>query len=221
MAHPQLNWCTPMEKGLGVTPDISPFLQFEWYEPVLFLNNNDGFPSTKERKGYWCGPTVNVGDAMTYWILTDDTKQLIARSNVHSALTPDVSASNVSINFRDVFSNDFEGSPPKAFVTSAAESTVSSASTNDDDNLTAKPTLTSLTDLLSELSGKPINTIIDPNYLLGYSFVTDHDDIKQRATIVDLGDKVTLQFLNGSKSLMEYLINIINAQDEDGPSSIY
>ena len=108
MAHPQLNWCTPMEKGLGVTPDISPFLQFEWYEPVLFLNNNDGFPSTKERKGYWCGPTENVGDAMTYWILTDDTKQLIARSNVRSALTPDVSASNVPINFRAVFSNDFD-----------------------------------------------------------------------------------------------------------------
>ena len=84
-----------------------------------------------------------------------------------------------------------------------------------------KPTLPSLNDLLSKLSGIPSNTIIDPNYLLGYSFLTDHDDIKQRATIVDLGDKVTLQFLNGSKSLMEYLINIINAQDEDGPSSIY
>ena len=160
-----------MEKGLGVTPDISPFLQFEWYEPVLFLNNNDGFPSTKERKGYWCGPTENVGDAMTYWILTDDTKQLIARSNVRSALTPDVSASNVPINFRAMFSNDLEGSPPKAFVTSAAEPTVSSASTNDDDNLSddeerAKPTLTSSNDLLSKLSGKPSNTVIDPNSLL-------------------------------------------------------
>ena len=77
---------------------------------------------------------------------------------------------------------------------------------------------TSLNNLLSKLSGKPSNTIIDPKYLLGYSFLTDHDNIKQRATIVDLGDKVTLQFLNGSKSLMEYndLINIINAQDEDG-----
>ena len=88
MAHPQLNWRTPMEKGLGVTPDISTFLQFGCYEPVLFLDNNDGFPSTKKRKGYWCGPTENVGDAMTYWIPTDDTHQLIARSNVLSALTP-------------------------------------------------------------------------------------------------------------------------------------
>ena len=226
MAHPQFNWRTPMEKGLGVTPDISPFLQFEWYEPVLFLDNNNGFPSTKERKGYWCGPTENVGDAMTYWILTDDTNQLIARSNVRSALTPDASASNVPINFRAVFSDDLEGSPPKEFVTSAARSTVSSASSNDDDSLSdveanEKPMLTSLNDLLSKLSGKPVNTVIGPNYILGYSFLTDHDGVQQRATIVDLPDetdKVTLKFLNGSKSLMQYddLISIINSQDEDG-----
>ena len=37
LANPQLNWRTPMEKGLGVTPDLSPFLQFQWYEPVFFL----------------------------------------------------------------------------------------------------------------------------------------------------------------------------------------
>ena len=72
--------------------------------------------------------------------------------------------------------------------------------------------------MLSKLSGKPANTVIDPNYLLGYSFVTEHNDTQQRATIVDLGmDKVTLQFLNRSKALVEYndLINIINEQDED------
>ena len=49
-----------------------PFLQFQWYEPVLFLDNNDEFPSTKEHKGYWCDPTDNVGDAMTYWIIIDN-----------------------------------------------------------------------------------------------------------------------------------------------------
>jgi hypothetical protein len=51
LANPQLNWRT-MEKGLGVTPDISPFLQFQWYEPVLYLDNDGSFTSTKERKGY-------------------------------------------------------------------------------------------------------------------------------------------------------------------------
>ena len=113
LANKQLDWLTHMEKGMGITPDISPFLQFQWYEPVVIYENDCSFPATKERLGYWCGTTENCGDAMTYWILTKDTNQLVARSNVRSALTPADSSSNVPVNFRAYFSDDFEGSDSK------------------------------------------------------------------------------------------------------------
>ena len=34
IAHKQLHWRTPTEACFGYTPDISPFLRYEFYEPV-------------------------------------------------------------------------------------------------------------------------------------------------------------------------------------------
>ena len=229
LANPQLNWRTPMEKGLGVTPDISQFLQFQWYEPVLFLDDNGTFPSTAERKGYWCGPTENVGDAMTYWILTEDTNQLIARSNVRSALPDSSKTSNIPVNFRAFFSSDLEGSELKDELQSAFDQE-DSVSSNDDDSSntdnndgdsTDNPRFTSFNEMVAKLTGKDFSPIIDPHDLVGYSFVTEHDDIHQRATVSNVDtelDKVTLTFMNGSEEIMEYndLINLINAKHEDG-----
>ena len=235
LANPQLNWRTPMEKGLGVTPDISPFLQFQWYEPVLFLDKDTSFPQSKERKGFFCGPTDNVGDAMTYWVYTDDTNELIARSNIRSALTPEQSESNVPVNFRAVFSPDLEGSTSKEFVKSVNDSSdASSISSNDepdDKNISSEPPdespdednprFTSFNEMVAKLIGKDFSPTIDPHDLVGYSFVTEQDDLKQRATVTNVDadvDKVTLTFMNGSEELLEYndLINLINARDEDG-----
>ena len=36
-AHPELNWKTPVEVAGEDTPDISPILQFYWFEPVYYL----------------------------------------------------------------------------------------------------------------------------------------------------------------------------------------
>ena len=44
--------------------------------------------SGKERLGRWCGPCPKCGDILTYWILLNDTGQLVARSNVHRAKDP-------------------------------------------------------------------------------------------------------------------------------------
>jgi hypothetical protein len=77
LASRPLEWRTPMERGLGITPYIFPFLQFHFYEPVYYLDNGHerNYPDTKEKYGWWCGPTENCGDAMTYWILTSDMNQ--------------------------------------------------------------------------------------------------------------------------------------------------
>ena len=80
IAHRQLNWRTPTEVCFGYTPDISPFLRYEFFEPVYYydqLQAKEGYPIPKEKLGRWCGPTEHCGSDMTAWILTDDTNELI------------------------------------------------------------------------------------------------------------------------------------------------
>ena len=73
---------TPYRKRKGVTPDISAYLQFTFWERVLYLDHEQSFPDPKERSGYWVGVADNIGDALTYWILDDQSGQLLARSVV-------------------------------------------------------------------------------------------------------------------------------------------
>ena len=73
---------TPDRVQKGVTPDISAFLQFQFWERVLYLDHEQSFPDSKERSGYWVGIAENIGDALTYLILDDQSKQLLARSVV-------------------------------------------------------------------------------------------------------------------------------------------
>jgi hypothetical protein len=78
-----LKWRTPMEVLTGSTPDISPLLSFQWWEPVYFKLENAGFPSDlREQRGCFVGISEHVGHAMTYMILTNDTKKVIRQSNV-------------------------------------------------------------------------------------------------------------------------------------------
>ena len=73
---------TPRQFRTGVTPDISPWLQFTFWQPILYLDNETVWPSSKERSGYWLGVAENIGDFLTYWICDDQTKQVLARSVV-------------------------------------------------------------------------------------------------------------------------------------------
>ena len=79
MSSPTLDGLTPLQALTGQTPDISFLLHFSFCEPVYYrVNPNDpssNFPSTSnERKGYWVGFSENVGDKLTWKILTEDTK---------------------------------------------------------------------------------------------------------------------------------------------------
>ena len=88
LACQSLQWRTPLEALEGSMPDISPLLHFSFWDPVYYKLDDSDFPSdSTEGRGHWVGITENVGHAMTYKILTDDTKKVIYRSNVHSALT--------------------------------------------------------------------------------------------------------------------------------------
>jgi hypothetical protein len=88
-ASASLNWRTPMEILTGSTPDISPLLSFQWWEPVYFKLDGASFPSDlRERCGCFVGISEHVGHAMTYMILTNDTQKIIHRSTVQTALDP-------------------------------------------------------------------------------------------------------------------------------------
>jgi hypothetical protein len=79
-----LRWKCPHTKRHGVTPDISALLSFHFYEPIYYLDVEEPTPFSKEKAGYWLGVAHNVGDALTYHILTDDSQMVIQRSVIRS-----------------------------------------------------------------------------------------------------------------------------------------
>jgi hypothetical protein len=84
---PQLNGRTPIEVLTGNTPDISEFLEFEWYQPVWFYEP-DVFPRQNKQLARWLGVAHRVGQAMCFWMLPVSGIP-IARTTIQS-LTPAV-----------------------------------------------------------------------------------------------------------------------------------
>src|SRR5687767_5018070 len=76
------NKMTPLQYQHGVTPDISEFLQFTFWQPILYLDHESKWPASKERSAGWVGVAHGIGDALTFWVLDDQSKQLLARSVV-------------------------------------------------------------------------------------------------------------------------------------------
>ena len=84
LAHKSLNIQVPLTKMFGVTVDISAFLNFTFWQPVYYAAENKWPSESAEKSGRWVGIAPNVGDALTYTILTDDTNKLIFRSAVRA-----------------------------------------------------------------------------------------------------------------------------------------
>lgn len=86
---------TPLQALTGQTQDISILLPFTFWEPVYFAtadalsySGKVSFPSdTAEDSGHFVGFGINIGDALTFKILTDNSQRLIYRSSVRSAKT--------------------------------------------------------------------------------------------------------------------------------------
>jgi hypothetical protein len=86
------NWMLcgiPLQCAGGSTQDISPILHFYWWEPVYFKVDDAPFPSTsREGRGHFVGISANVGHAMTYKILCDQSLTVLHCANVCSANSP-------------------------------------------------------------------------------------------------------------------------------------
>ena len=84
-----LDWRTPLELMTGSTPDISAIIMYQFWEPVYCKTDNASFPSdSTEKLGRFVGIAEHVGHALTFKILTDDTKKVIFHSRIRSALKP-------------------------------------------------------------------------------------------------------------------------------------
>ena len=76
------NAMTPLQYQSGVTPDISAYLQFTFWQAILYLDHESDWPASKERSGRWLGIAKGIGDLLTFWILDDQSKNILARSVV-------------------------------------------------------------------------------------------------------------------------------------------
>ena len=69
----------------GIIHDILPFLQFMFWEQVFYLDDDEKFPSTKVKPGYWVGICMHAGDHLTFNIIDVKTKEIVKCSNVKLA----------------------------------------------------------------------------------------------------------------------------------------
>mmetsp|Transcript_8647 Transcript_8647/g.12593 ORF Transcript_8647/g.12593 Transcript_8647/m.12593 type:complete len:946 (-) Transcript_8647:1039-3876(-) len=79
---PALKSRTPEEAMVGKTPDISEFAHHTWFEWVWYRDGTS-YPESSISLGRWIGVAADVGQPMTYWILTLNCT-VIARSSVKS-----------------------------------------------------------------------------------------------------------------------------------------
>jgi hypothetical protein len=82
-SRPTLGNRTPMEKRTGQTPDVSKLLQYRWWEPVYFLDEEG-----VETLGRWAGIAENVSDELTFIVVSDATSQAMFRSDLRTATDP-------------------------------------------------------------------------------------------------------------------------------------
>ena len=76
-ANASIGYAISLQLLTGVTPDISPILQFDWYEPVYFKTEESHFPSmSKKKSGRFVGASEHVGHALTFMILTCEVGSL-------------------------------------------------------------------------------------------------------------------------------------------------
>ena len=72
---------SPLAFSTGNLNDISPMLQFSFWEPVYYLSDPSDrqFPGTSdEKRGHYVGISESIGHSMTFIIVTDDTNTKIA-----------------------------------------------------------------------------------------------------------------------------------------------
>lgn len=89
LARGSLDWRTPYERLHGYTPDISMIIRFAFWDKVYVKHveaRGGNFPSMgHEVEGRFVGFSETIGHALTYKVLTTDTKQVLYHSRLRLA----------------------------------------------------------------------------------------------------------------------------------------
>jgi hypothetical protein len=158
---------TPLRQAYGTDNNISPMLCFSFYKPVYYLVGETTFPSeSKELHGQWVGVSENVGPFMTYKILMDDTHQVIHCSNIRSAADP---------NARNLRLDPLNDEPPEV-IRSLRKASPSSDHGEDFSLHCMEPT----NENPESPSTGDVTVIVDPQELLGHTFLMDTQEDGQR-----------------------------------------
>ena len=168
---------TPLQYCTGITNDISPLLCFDFYEPVYFHMDDTPFPSvSKELHGHWVGISENVGNFMTFKVLTDDMLKVIHHSNVCSAC--DLASKNLCL---DPLNENF----PEVITSLQQQPVVVDSDSPSLDHGEQQVPMQHSNDLASPMA------IIDPQDLIGRTFLMDERNDGQHfhAWIVKYIDK--------------------------------
>ena len=86
----------------GQTADISPFVEFKWYDWVKYWDGHGAsYPEPKEALGRWLGPAKDIGPAMTAKILKPNGQ--VVYGSTYRGLTEDEKADPSEKALRDAF----------------------------------------------------------------------------------------------------------------------
>ena len=190
-----LNNKTAIEVMTGETPDISNLLQFEFFEPVYYYDPSVPFPASKECLGHFVGIAENVGDTMTFKVLTDDTQEVIARSTIRSATL------GATVNKRLPTQESEEGDDLDKEPSRSDEQWQDFVqSTND-----------------TLLRGQA--PIIDPDTLIGISYVGQHQGVDMKKTVTEYNeekDEFTVVRITGDEELVSYnkMLDVYNREED-------
>jgi hypothetical protein len=90
-----LKWLPPLKLLTGQTQDTSTLMVCAIYEPVYYNPHYNGFPSNpNEELGHWVGVATNVGDTLTFKLLTSN-QMVIFRFIIWSSLDPTICRKNL------------------------------------------------------------------------------------------------------------------------------
>ena len=84
-AKESLGWKTPFEVKNGFTPDISPYILFQFWEEIYYLDPRADKPGEKEKAGRWLGIAEGQGVGLCFYVLNEETDQILVRGTVRSA----------------------------------------------------------------------------------------------------------------------------------------
>eukprot|EP00979_Chaetoceros_neogracilis_P009185 scaffold2090_cov151-Chaetoceros_neogracile.AAC.2 len=230
-SSPKLDNRNSIEVALGHAVDISPYICYEWWEDVYYLDYEDpSFPHSKEKLGKYCGPSDNCGDLLTFKIYVPSSHCIIHRSVLRSVNddkdAPNFRAANPHYfdDIEDASIEDIMDQSPVNKIKERAhemETDVIPDDLDEDEN----QLLTSLSDYIAEIHTtkefEKYGLIPDPQDLIGLTFPSeDENGINQKAVVRELQPdhhKAVIELMDGSRKLIDYhlLLEKYNAPDED------